>query len=173
MRLCMLPLLGAGVLLFAAVVQADSGKDSYSRWPKVRLAGVSVGIGYSHFSGGYPFFGYPYGYPYYAWSRPFFGSPFLFDPWYYGPYWGAIPPAAYYQDSSGKVKLNVPDKDASVYIDGGFAGTVGGLKDIRIEPGTHDLKIVSGNQSFEQKIYVLTGRTLNVHPDFKADGVQP
>jgi hypothetical protein len=156
----------AGSLLLAACIPTYAGDGSgYSRWPKVRLAGFSVGAGYSHFSGGYPFFGFPY-----------FGSPY-YDPAYsafwYDPFLYSVPPAYFYQDNLGKVKLEAADRNASVYLDGGFAGTVDKLKDMRVEPGVHDVRITDGNRSYQQRIYVLSGKTLTLTPDLTVSSANP
>jgi hypothetical protein len=144
-------------LVFVAAGAAQAANSSgYSRWPKVRLAGFSVGVGYSHFSGGYPGFGYPY----YGFGYPFYGfaySPFLYDPLFY-----SVPPAYFYQDTLGKVKIEGAEKDAAIYLDGGFAGTAGKLKDMWVEPGVHDLRVTSQNHTYERRIYVLTGKTLKI-----------
>src|SRR4051794_1051834 len=55
---------------------AAGAEQNRSRWPRVRLGGVVVSAGYTHFSGhpgwygpyGYGRYGYAYGYPWYMWD---------------------------------------------------------------------------------------------------------
>jgi hypothetical protein len=118
---------------------------------------VSVPIASAHprvfVSGGYfgPGFYYgPYWGPaYYGWYGPgYYG--------YYGPY-GTNP-------NIGQVKLETKMKDASVYVDGGYAGTVGKLKTFPLRPGTHDIELrdPSGQTIMQQRIDVIAGKTVKV-----------
>ena len=69
------------------------------------------------FIGGY--YGGPfYGPAYYGW----------YGPGYYAPY--AVEPAPY----AGKVKFETKMKDASVYVDGGYAGTIRQLGTFPLRP---------------------------------------
>ena len=169
MRFRLLLLLGASVLIGGSAQASSDSGSSYSRWPKVRIAGVSVGAGYTRWGGYSPFWGSPFGYGYGGYAL----SPFLFGPGYYPGFFSALPSAYFYQDTLGKVKLELADKDAEVYLDGGFAGKSGKLKTMWVEPGTHDLRVTSGGRSFDQRIYVLTGKTLTISPDLRSDGSRP
>jgi hypothetical protein len=86
-----------------------------------------------------------YGPAYYGW----------YGPGYYAPY--AVVPAPY----EGKVKIETKMKDAGVYVDGGYAGTVGQLKTFPLRPGTHNIELrdPSGQTIFQEKIDVLAGKT--------------
>jgi hypothetical protein len=94
--------------------------------------------------------------------RSYFGGPF-YGPAYYGwygpayvaPY--AVVPAPY----AGKVKIETKMKDAGVYVDGGYAGTVGQLKTFPLRAGTHDIELrsPSGQTIFQERIDVLVGKT--------------
>ena len=152
---------GAILCIFGTSLFADSSNTTgkYSRWPKIRVAGFAVGGGYSHFGAlGYPGFGFPY---YSAFGYAPFG--------FFGDFW-LDPPAAYYQASLGELKLKTLDKNASIFLDGGFAGNAGQLKSMWIEPGTHEVRVTEGNRSFEERIYVLTGRSLTLHPELATEG---
>jgi hypothetical protein len=96
------------------------------------------------FVGGYFGPGF-YGPAYYGW----------YGPGYYAPY--AFAPAPYL----GKVKIDTKMKDASVFVDGGYAGTVGQLKTFPLRPGTHNIEVrsPSGQSIFQEKIDVLAGKT--------------
>jgi len=120
----------------------------------LRLGTITASAGY--FSG--PFF-YPYG-PY-GWY-PYYSAAF-WDP-FWGPYgsFGYLPNLAYGNDK-GEVKLAADPKQAGVYIDGAYAGTGDRLKTIWLEPGAYDLSLsYAGRESFHQRIYVLTGKSLKI-----------
>ena len=97
--------------------------------------------------------------------RGYFGGPFYgpayygwYGPSYYGPY--AVAPARY----EGKVKIDSKMKDASVFVDGGYAGTVGQLKTFPLRPGTHNIEVrdPSGQTIFQEKVDVLAGKTIKL-----------
>ncbi len=120
-----------------------------------------VGGGYAHSSGFYP---YPFAY-----------GPF-YDPFYYpfcaallwNPFWGYYPPfypAGYFDSGAGngELKLTGAPKDASVYVNGGYAGTMANLKSFWLEPGAYDLAVTTADgRRFQQRVYMLTGKTLKV-----------
>ena len=67
----------------------------------------------------------------------------------------------------GQIKLDAP-KDASVYLDGAFAGSVQKLKSIWLEPGIYELQVAGVNGGeYRKKVYVLSGKTLE-----STDGVE-
>jgi len=99
------------------------------------------------FVGGYFGPGF-YGPSYYGWYGPgYYG--------WYGPYGEAAAP------NTGKVKLETKMKEARVYVDGGYAGTVGELKTFPLRPGTHNIELrdPSGQSIFQEKIDVVVGKT--------------
>ncbi len=99
------------------------------------------------FIGGY--YGGPfYGPAYYGW----------YGPGYYAPY--AVEPAPY----AGKVKFETKIKDASVYVDGGYAGTIRQLGTFPLRPGTHNLELrdPSGQTIFQERVDVLAGKTIKL-----------
>jgi hypothetical protein len=99
------------------------------------------------FIGGY--YGGPfYGPAYYGW----------YGPGYYAPY--AVEPAPY----AGKVKFETKLKDASVYVDGGYAGTIRQLGTFPLRPGTHNLELrdPSGQTIFQERVDVLAGKTIKL-----------
>lgn len=91
------------------------------------------------------------------WGPGFYGPAYYgwYGPGYYAPY--RVAPAPY----EGKVKIETKMKDASVYVDGGYAGTVGQLKTFPLRPGTHNLELrdPSGQTIFQEKIDVIAGKT--------------
>src|SRR5260370_31241891 len=69
----------------------------------------------------------------------YFG-PAWYGPAWYGPAW--VGPYVYERGPvTGSVKLETKMKDAAVYVDGGYAGTVGQLKKFQLRPGTYDLEL--------------------------------
>jgi hypothetical protein len=119
----------------------------------LRLGTISLGAGYSHFSG-------PAYYPY-----PFFPGWDYSAFWF--PYWGPYPffaPGYFtYGSAKGEVKLAAEPKTAEVYLDRAYAGTADHLKNIWLEPGAYDLSLAAtGREDFHQRIYVLSGKSLKI-----------
>ena len=146
--------------LNAAEAQPErAAKAEEGRGTRVRLGGITVGAGYSHFSG-FPYWGSPYA----AW--PYRGGyDLLFFP-SYGWLGGFVHPGYYraYRQGAGmgQVKLRTADKHTPVYLDGGYAGVAKDLKTIWLSPGAYDLELRTDNESFSQRIYVLSGKTVRV-----------
>ena len=100
-----------------------------------------------------------YGYPGY----------FMASPWYgWGPYPYPYPYGYYgygYVDAS--VRLEVTPRDAEVYVDGYYAGTVddydGTFQRLRVEPGPHDLEIYrEGFRPLRQRAYLSADNTFRI-----------
>jgi len=92
-------------------------------------------------------------------------GPGWYGPGWYGPGWGW----PYGYDSvplTGGVKFDTKMKDASVYVDGGYAGTVGQLKTFQLKPGSHDVELRNhnGNSFYQEHIEVVAGKTLKLVP---------
>jgi hypothetical protein len=91
-----------------------------------------------------------------------------FGPGWYGPYYGMYPYGPYGAPNAGQVKLDTKVKDAEVYINGSYAGTVGQLKTMMMRSGNYDISIrAPGRAHFEQHIYVVAGKTLKLQPDLR------
>jgi hypothetical protein len=96
---------------------------------------------YAHY--GYPGYGYPgYGYPGYGY--PAYGYP-------YRPY--------------GGVRIDIPQRDGEVYVDGNFAGIVdnydGNFQQLNLEPGTHTVEVrAPGFSTVNFDVNVEPGRTI-------------
>ena len=98
-----------------------------------------------------------YGYPGY----------YLASPWYgWGPYPYPYPYYGYgYIDAS--VRLEVTPRDAEVYVDGYYAGTVddfdGTFQRLRVEPGAHDIEIYKdGFRPLRQRAYLSMDNTFRI-----------
>jgi hypothetical protein len=106
-------------------------------------------------------------------GRVFIGGGFGWGPGWYSayPYWG---PYGYYYGEGygsvypGEVKLITQDKDARVYVDGGYAGTAGKLKKFRLAPGQHDIELrdASGKVLHEERVTVIPGKTVDVNANY-------
>lgn len=109
-------------------------------------------------------FGYGYG------VGPVWGG------WYAAPYWGWSPyeyyyyPAPQHKYQKGQVKIQTSRKNAKVYINGGYAGTVKRAHKFELKPGQYSIRIQAANgQTYATNVYVLRGRTVHVKPDFRAE----
>jgi hypothetical protein len=145
------------IILLVAALTLPAFSANSDR-PRVRLGGVSAGFGY--WSG--PAFGpYAYGpYPYLYGYRPWWGlyDPFWSNPWLHSGLYRGFAQGP----GMGQIKLDA-NKDASVYVDGAFAGPAGKLKSMWLEPGIYELQVVStGGEEYRRKVYVLSGKTLNI-----------
>jgi len=61
----------------------------------------------------------------------------------------------------GYVKIKTDRKDASVYIDGGFADKVEKAKKFALRPGNHDIELrdSDGRTLYREKVAVTIGKT--------------
>jgi hypothetical protein len=106
-------------------------------------------------------------------GRVFIGGGFGWGPgWGWSvpyPYWG---PYGYYGEGyssayPGQVKIITQNKDAKVYVDGGYAGTAGKLKKFRLAPGQHDIELrdTSGKVLHGERVTVIPGKTVDINAD--------
>ncbi len=156
------------------------------------------GYGYAY---GYGYYGYLYGYydPFSMWSmRGTLGYPYwLFDPWMswaglgplygygmyslplsrYGSYWydyyANAGGASYVESTQGSIKLKVKPKNAEVYVDGTFYGTVdhydGMFQHLQLRAGTHKFEIrLNGYETITFQARVLPGRSITYSGEMKA-----
>jgi len=96
--------------------------------------------------------------------RPY--GPAWWGPGWYGPYWG--PPYAVVP-YTGQVKIKTNDKNAAVFVDGGYAGQTAKLKKFALRPGTHNIELrdPSGHAFYQERVQVIAGRTLEIHADYQ------
>ena len=87
----------------------------------------------------------------------------------YDPYWGGYPYGYYgYAPSTGALKFDSKVKEAEVYIDGAYAGTIGKLKTMNLRLGSYDVEVrEAGHPQFEKKVYIAAGKTLHLNPDVR------
>ena len=88
---------------------------------------------------------------------------------WYTPYWGPYPypyGVYHYGPKTGAVKFDTKVKDAEVYVNGAYAGKIGKLKTMNLRPGSYDIEIRdAGRTQFEEKVYVMAGKTVHLNPD--------
>ena len=149
----------------------DDGTVQMSKKPRVRLGGITVGVGYSHMTG--PYYS-PYYFPYRHYGYfPYYGS--WWDPfWGYSPY-GFYPYPSFYPSSTGgpgmgEVKIQTQEKSAEVYVNGALAGAAQDLKSFWLASGVYDLELRTGNQqAYKKRIYILSGKSVKISPTFSAE----
>ena len=90
-------------------------------------------------------------------------NPF-FDPFFGYPYPYAYPPD-YMAANFGYVKIKTDLKDASVYVDGGYADRIGKAKKFALRPGTHSIELrdSDGRTLYKQEVAVIVGKTTELH----------
>lgn len=114
---------------------------------------VIVGGGYY---GGY----YPWG-----WGGLGLGGYYgYYDPWSWGydPY---TPSAGYWSGPEGSLKLKVSPRQAEVYVDGYYAGSVddydGAFQRLHLEPGPHRIEVrLQGYEPLAFEVRIPPGRTV-------------
>ena len=159
--------------------KADTRADDQDSKPARRkthfhLGTITLGASYTNFGRSFvaPFYPYYSYYPYYAYaafSVGAFYTPFASD--LYGPFY--YPPHAFdlnYALGKGEVELKSlgRNKNASVYIDNAYAGKAGKLKHMWLDSGAYNLSLTAADgSSFQQRIYVLSGKKLKITPEFK------
>jgi PEGA domain len=88
----------------------------------------------------------------------------------YGPYWGPGPyywgPAGYYYGPpTGEIKVDTKVKDAEVWINGAFAGTVKDAHTLHLRPGTYAVEVRhAGQEVLSQQVFVAAGKTVHLNP---------
>jgi hypothetical protein len=112
----------------------------------------------------------------------FYRASLLYGPWYPGSYgygyygYGYSYPAYYqfpvygpgrYYEQSGSVRLQVSPRQAEVFVDGYFAGTVddfdGVFQRLNIAPGEHEVQVyLDGHRPFSQRFYLQPGKSFNI-----------
>jgi hypothetical protein len=117
---------------------------------------VPGGYGRGYYGGFYPW----------GWGGLGFGGFYgVYDPWWYDPY----PPEGVYAGPAygyeGGLKLKVHPRQAEVYVDGYFAGSVddydGAFQSLKLDSGPHRIEIrLDGYEPLSFDIRVLPNRTI-------------
>jgi len=116
--------------------------------------------------------------------RPYYYNPFFYGPyggWYSGWYGGGpyyqrypypYPYPAYYVDNSSAARLQVQPREAEVFVDGHFVGTVdnfdGWTQRLRVAPGERQLEIyLDGYRTFRRHVLFRPGATISIRHDME------
>jgi hypothetical protein len=118
-----------------------------------------IGGGY----GGY----YPWGYG----GLGFGGYYGYYDPWWDGPYDPGYP-GIYGFGDEGAIRLKVKPREASVYVDGYYAGEVndfdGVFQRLKIQPGPHRIEIrLDGYEALTFEVRIEPDRTITYSGELK------
>ena len=99
----------------------------------------------------------------------YYANPFWYGgPWYAYQYpWGPYGPMGYYGYVDASVRVEVTPRDAEVFIDGYYAGTVndfdGTFQRLHVSPGEHEIEVYKeGFRTFRQKVYLAPDNTFKV-----------
>jgi hypothetical protein len=99
--------------------------------------------------------------------RVFVGPPAIgygfYGPGFYGPYGGPGYYAPY--SNAGTLKIDSKTKDAEVFVNGSYAGTVKDNKTMHLRQGNYTIEIRhAGETTFSESVYVTAGKTLHINP---------
>jgi hypothetical protein len=131
--------------------------------------GVGFGLYFDHYGayGGYPYgYGYPaygYGHPAYGYGYPAYG--YGYPTYGYGyPAYGYSRPG-YVGRPYGGVRIDIPQRDAEVHVDGYYVGTAndfdGVFQHLNLEAGPHRIEIrAPGYEPLSFEVNVEPGRTI-------------
>ena len=91
--------------------------------------------------------------------RPY--GPAWWGPGWYAPYWG---PGYAVVPYTGQVKIKTNNKNAAVFVDGGYAGQAAKLKKFALRPGTHNIELrgPSGHTFYQERVQVIPGKTVEI-----------
>jgi hypothetical protein len=116
---------------------------------------------------GTPFsLGFYYGVPYYYRD---------YDYWFYGYPYSQYPPSYEWREpvvAFGSVRLDIPQKQATVYVDRYFAGVVDDFDDVfdtlNLPAGPHRIEVrAPGYETLVMEIYVQPNHTIEYHGTLK------
>jgi hypothetical protein len=143
----------AGWLRFTVVLLALVAIAPPQATARIRFGGIVVSGQYVRGPFIYPPFSPYYGYSYGLW--------WPYDPFWTAPYIG-YPSPLVPRAETGKVILQNAEKDAKVYINGAYAGIAGDLRSLHLQPGVYELEVRAPQSKFQERIYVLSGKTMKL-----------
>lgn len=112
------------------------------------------------------YYGYPGFYGPYAWGYPAWGyAPYAYGAYGFAPYAYGIAPYGYVGRRYGGVRIDLPQRDAEVFVDGYFAGIVddfdGAMQHLNLEPGPHRIEVrAAGFEPISFDVNVEPGRSI-------------
>ena len=88
----------------------------------------------------------------------------VFDPFFAYPFPYAYPPD-YMAANFGYVKIKTDHRDASVFVDGGYADKIGKAKKYALRPGNHEIELrdSDGRTLYKEQVAVIVGKTTELH----------
>jgi hypothetical protein len=95
---------------------------------------------------------------------------------YWAPYWGPYPYYGYYAypQALGALKFDTNVKDAEVYVNGAYAGTIGQLKTMYLPPASYNIEVrAPGRTQFDRRVYIAAGKTLHLNPELHVQQQSP
>jgi hypothetical protein len=125
--------------------------------------------------------GFAYGYPWGPWGAGF-GAGWGYPGWYGGwagygaPFYGGWYPAyGYAAPAYGGVRIDLPQRNAEVFVDGYFVGVVddfdGSFQQVNLEPGPHRIEVrAPGFETVSFDVNVTPGRTITYRAGLKPAG---
>jgi len=174
-------LVAAALLLLPGLAQAQRQATSRQAVPRPVPSRPVYGGGGGVYHGPNvyrPYYAAPYWYGayyypyYYPWSFSV-GFGCCGYPYYGYPYYGY--PYGYAYDGAASLRLQVSPREAEVFVDGYYAGTVddfdGTFQRLRVEPGDHELELfLPGHRSLQQHLYLQPGKTFSVKHEMEQLG---
>ena len=129
---------GIALLAFSTLVPAASARGFFVGGGYMGGGYVGGGFGPGFYPGGY------YGY----------------GPWYGQGYYLVSP--------VGQVQILTKQKGNQIFVDGGFAGRTGELKNFSLRTGTHTLELrnAKGQTYYKEQINVISGKKLKIQSDY-------
>lgn len=133
-------------------------RPAYYYRPYYRPYYYSPLIGYGGFYGPYAY-GYAFGYPAYGYGG--YGYPVY---GYSGYGYSGYGYAGRYRPYGG-IRIDIPQRDAEVYVDGYYAGVVddfdGTFQELNLEPGPHRVEVrTAGSTPISFDVNIEPGRTI-------------
>lgn len=99
-----------------------------------------------------------YGGFYPGWGVGFYPGYYGYGPWY----------GQGYAPNAGEVELKTKQKGDQVFVDGGYAGLTGQLKNFPLRAGTHNIELrnPNGQTFYQEQINVIAGKKIKIHSDY-------
>jgi hypothetical protein len=67
--------------------------------------------------------------------------------------------------NAGTVKIDSKVKDAEVFVNGAYAGTIKDNKTMHLRQGNYTIEVRhAGETTFSENVYVTAGKTLHINP---------
>jgi hypothetical protein len=90
-------------------------------------------------------------------------GPYAYGPYGYGPYGYGYG----YAPNAGEVEIKAKQKGNQIFVDGGYAGLTGQLKNFPLRAGTHtiELRTAKGQTFYQEKINVIAGKKIKIQSD--------